>query len=244
MPEHNAALEIRSNEMEEVVGNVPSWIIRWGITVLFAVGLTGLIISTVIHYPDTLHAKVLMQAVDQPGKVTIRKTDENANMVFTYLVKNGDQVVAGDTLLARYDPKTGQNYYTITPMAGKIYISRGIDEKNTLDRLIWVVPKSSKAEIKIKYGNKGAGNVKVGQLVKIVLSDFPSNEYGFIEGRITSILPVQVDGEHQAYVELPRQKIVTSENKEIPILPVMEGDGEIFLSDRSIFQRIFGSVFH
>jgi hypothetical protein len=128
-------------------------------------------------------------------------------------------------------------------MAGQIYISKGIDEKNTLDQLIWVVPKSSKVEVKIKYDNKGGGDVRVGQAVKIELADFPSSEYGFLEGRISSILPIQMNGEHQAYVKLRSTKIITSENKEIPIVPVMEGTGEILLNDRSIFQRIFGSIF-
>lgn len=241
MPENNVPLEIRSNEMEELVGNVPPWIIQWGITVLFVVAVLGLIISNFIHYPDTLMAKVIIQATEQPGKVTVRR--EDASQEFKFLVKEGDQVVPGDTLLIHLDKNTGKKIPTITPMAGKIYISKGIDEKNTLDQLIWVVPKSSKVEVKIKYHNKGAGNVKMGQSVRIELTDFPSSEYGFLEGCISSILPIQVEGEHQAYVELNNKNIITSENKEIPITPVMEGSGEILLNDRSIFQRIFGSIF-
>lgn len=228
--------------MEEIVGNVPAWIIQWGITVLFVVGILGLFISNFIHYPDTLAAKALIQATEQPGKVTIRR--EDASQEFKFLVKEGDQVVPGDTLLVHLNKTTGKSIATITPMAGKIYISKGIDEKNTLDQIIWVVPKSSRVEVKIKYNNKGAGNVRVGQSVKIELADFPSSEYGFLEGRVSSILPIQLNGEHQAYVKLKSKKIITSENKEIPIVPIMEGDGEILLNDRSIFQRIFGSIFY
>lgn len=241
MPENNVPLEVRSNEMEEIVGNVPAWIIQWGISVLFVVALVALFIANFIHYPDTLIAKVLVQATEQPGKVTIRR--EDASQEFKFLVKEGDLVVPGDTLLIHLDKNTGKSVATITPMAGKIYISKGIDAKNTLDQLIWVVPKSSKVEVKIKYNNKGAGNVKVGQSVKIELADFPSSEYGFLEGHVSSILPIEIEGEHQAYVELKNRNIVTSENKEIPIAPVMEGSGEILLNNRSIFQRIFGSIF-
>jgi len=242
MPENNSPLEVRSNEMEEIVGSVPSWIIQWGITVLFVVAVLGLFISNLIHYPDTLAAKALVQATEQPGKVTVRK--EDASQEFKFFVKEGDQVVPGDTLLTHLDKNTRKSIATITPMAGKIYISKGIDEKNTLDQLIWVVPKASRVEVRIKYANKGAGNVKVGQFVKIELNDFPSSEYGFLEGRVSSILPVQIGSEHQANVKLNSNKIITSENKEIPIVPIMEGNGEILLNDRSIFQRIFGSIFY
>jgi hypothetical protein len=244
MPDNNESLEIRSNEMDEVVGNIPSWIIRWGITVLFLVGMLGIVISYFIRYPDTLSGKVLVQALNQPGRARITKTDENANVVFTYHVKNGDHVVKGDTLFTARDPKTDKITPTTTPMAGSIYLSKGINDKNKIEEYVWVVPPSPKAEIKINYSNKGAGNVKIGQQVRIELSEFPSSEYGFLEGKIASILPLQIDGERQAYVELGSKKMLTSTNKEIPILPLLEGSGEILLSDKSIFQRIFGSVFH
>lgn len=242
MPEINQPFEVRSNEMDEIVGQVPPWLVRWGIAVLFCVGIIGLTISQHVRYPDTLLADVLVQAKEQPGKVTIRR--EDANQRFNFLIKDGDQVKVGDTLLIRTDVKKNEAEAIITPMAGKIYISKGIDVNNTLDQIVWVVPKASSFDVKIKYNNKGAGNVKPGQLVKINLYDYPNNEYGFLEGTITSILPVQVDEHHQASVKLKGAKLVTSRHKELPVLPTMQGDAEILLNDRSIFERIFGSILH
>jgi len=242
MPNSNHQFEVRSEEMEEIIGQVPNWIIRWGICVLFLVAVIGLLIIRSVRYPDILPAQVLVQARQQPGKVTVRRVD--ASQEFILLIKDGQMVVKGDTLLVHKDNKTGKNYPIITPMAGKIYISNGIDEKNTLDYVIWVVPKTSSFDIKIKYGNKGAGNVRLGQLVKINLDDYPNNQYGFLEGRISSVLPVQLDNLHQGYVKLRNSKLITSTNMELPILPTMQGDGEIQLNDRSIFERIFGSLLH
>ena len=34
-------IELRSEEVQEVMGEIPSWIIRWGITLLTAVVLTS-----------------------------------------------------------------------------------------------------------------------------------------------------------------------------------------------------------
>ncbi len=242
MPVNSHSLELRSAEMDELVGNIPPWIIRWGITVLFAVGILGISISCLIKYPDTISAKVLIQAVNQPAKITVSR--KSPGEVYKFLIKEGDSVVAGDTLMIESNRNAGERYPIITPVAGKVYTSNSINVKNPLDQIIWVVPKSSKVEIKINYSNKGAGNVKVGQIVQISLSGFPANEYGFIQGRIYSILPIQVNGTHQAYVKLQDKGIITSENEQIPIRPLMEGDGEILLNDRSIFQRIFGNIFH
>jgi len=240
MPEANNQLEIRSNEMEEIIGQVPHWITRWGIAVLFCVATIGMVIAYYVRFPETLSATVFVQAKEQPGKVTVRR--EDASQEFKLLIKNGQSVNIGDTLLLHTDLKKGITSPTVTPMAGKIYISNGIDEKNTLDYVIWVVPKTSKFEIKMKFPDDGAGNVKVGQPVRINLADYPSDEYGYIEGKISSILPMQVDDAHLAYVSLQSGRLFTSNRKELPILPLMKGEAEILLNDKSIFQRIFGSV--
>lgn len=242
MPEMNHHHEVTNNssEMEEIVGQVPPWLVRWGLGVLFCVGIIGLAISNKVSYPDTFPAEVLVQAKQQPGKVTVRR--EDASQRFSFLVKDGDQVRMGDTLLIRTDINKQESESIITPMAGKIYVSEGIDAANTLDKIIWVVPKATSFEVKIKYANRGAGNIKIGQSVKINLYDYPNDEYGFLDGKIANILPVQVDDQHQAYVQLYQDKLITSKNKELPVLPTMQGEAEILLNDRSIFKRIFGSI--
>lgn len=242
MPENNNhILEARSAEMEEIIGIIPNWITRWGLTLLFIIAVLCIGVSSFISYPDTIHAEVLIQAVNQPGKVTVKRSD--ANQIFDFRVKDGDFVKPGDTLLTHIDKNTSKSYSTVTPMSGKIFLTDGTNEHNTLDKIIWVVPNSDKAEIKIKYPNKGSGTVKVGQNVKIELYNFPNNEYGFLEGKISSIFPVEVEGEHTASVVLKNEKLVTSENKILPIQPILKGEGEIFINERSIFSRIFGSVF-
>lgn len=240
MPESNTELEIRSNEMQEIIGQVPHWITRWGIIVLCCVGVIGIIISNYIHFPEILPATVFVQAKEQPGQVTVRR--EDASQEFKLRIKNGQIVNVGDTLLIHKDNKNHTVKPILTPMKGKIYISNGIDQKNTLDYVIWVVPATTGFEIKLKFADKGAGGVKVGQAVQISLTDYPPAEYGFLEGRISSILPMQVDNAHQGYITLKNNKLITSKQIEIPVLPVMNGDAEILLNDKSIFQRIFRSI--
>ena len=234
-------IETRSNEMEEVVGNIPSWIIRWGIATLFCIMILFLFISNFIKYPDTLSGKAIIQAKNQPGKITIQRTD--ASQHYKFYVKDGDKVNPGDTLLIQFNDTSKSVAPIITPMKGKIFISEGTDENNTLDQFIWVVPPSSQVNIKIKYSNKGAGDVQVGKKVKIELNDFPQHEYGYLEGKIISVMPLQIDGERQAYVQLDGNKLVTSTNKELPVLPIMQGSAEIILNNKSIFQRVFRSIF-
>ena len=45
MPEKD--IELRSEEVQEVMGHMPSWILRWGITLFFVIILTLLILSLI-----------------------------------------------------------------------------------------------------------------------------------------------------------------------------------------------------
>ena len=45
-------IELRSEEFQEVLGSVPPWILRWGITVLAIVVVILLIGSAIVKYPD------------------------------------------------------------------------------------------------------------------------------------------------------------------------------------------------
>ena len=47
-------IELRSEEVQEVMSHVPVWILRWGITVLFCIVIILLIGSYLFKFPDVL----------------------------------------------------------------------------------------------------------------------------------------------------------------------------------------------
>ncbi len=241
MPDHNSNhSDSHSQEMDEIIGRVPHWVTRWGITVLFMVSFIGLLISNIVEFPETVSAEVLIQAKEQPGKVSLKRDD--ASQEFLFQVEEGDYVYPGDTLFIHKNDKKNIFNPIITPMAGTVYISKGIDKDNTQDYLVWVIPEATEFEIKINYPVKGSGKVKVGQDVIIRIFDFPDKEFGFIRGEISRIHPVPVDGNYQAFVSLSTDKLVTNLGIELPIQHLMVGSGEILLENKTIAQRIFGSM--
>ena len=48
---NNKDIELRSEEVQEVMGQVPAWIVRWGITLLFLVVVALLVGSCFFKYP-------------------------------------------------------------------------------------------------------------------------------------------------------------------------------------------------
>lgn len=83
-----------SEEAQEILGRIPSWIIRWGITVIFSI-FAGIIIGCCfIGYPERVNATVTVTTVNAPVDVLARS---GGNIEAIY-VSNEEMVNAGDIL--------------------------------------------------------------------------------------------------------------------------------------------------
>ncbi len=63
-------IELRSEDFQEVLGHVPPWILRWGITTLAVVVVIILIGSAIIKYPETIPAQIVLTGNTPPVIVT------------------------------------------------------------------------------------------------------------------------------------------------------------------------------
>ena len=63
------AVELRSEELQEVMGKIPSWILRRGIAVLFGVVFVLLVGSAFFTYPDMIQAPVTLTGSMPPAGV-------------------------------------------------------------------------------------------------------------------------------------------------------------------------------
>ncbi len=94
MEEHDK-IELRSEDVQEILGTPPSWILRWG-TILIFIGVCILAwVVWVVKYPDIIHAPILITTEMPPVPVVARSTGYLSRLV----VKDGDTVKAGDLLV-------------------------------------------------------------------------------------------------------------------------------------------------
>ena len=66
-------IEIRSDEVQEILTEVPNWMIRYGITLIFAIILSVLVLSWFIKYPETIEGSVEL-TTEQPPITLVAKT--------------------------------------------------------------------------------------------------------------------------------------------------------------------------
>jgi len=86
-------IEIRSEEVQEIISHVPNWIIRWGITMIFVVFLIFLTVSWFVKYPDVLKAKVMITSNPAPIEIIAR-----ADGPLALLKEDGATVQPGEPL--------------------------------------------------------------------------------------------------------------------------------------------------
>lgn len=83
-------VELRSEEVQEVMSHISPWVVRCGITVLFIILFLILVGCWVFKYPDTLAAEVTLATEEPPAFVLAHATGK----LDTLYVENGNMVQA------------------------------------------------------------------------------------------------------------------------------------------------------
>ena len=65
-------VEIRSNNVQEILGHVPVWIVRWGITLITVIVLGVLTGSWFYQYPDIVRSPVMVTTENPPSPVVAK----------------------------------------------------------------------------------------------------------------------------------------------------------------------------
>ncbi|MEN8122294.1 MAG: HlyD family efflux transporter periplasmic adaptor subunit [Bacteroidota bacterium] len=113
MPNEIDKIEIRSDEVQEILGFIPHWIIRGGISVIFLIIVLLLIGSWYFKYPDVISSSITI-TTENPPAALVAKTSGKIESV---LVKD-KQVVTEYQLIALIENTA--NYQHILDLSQKL----------------------------------------------------------------------------------------------------------------------------
>lgn len=94
MPNGNDNIINRSDEVQEIIGKEPSWLLRSGQTALMIFILLLLLGSFLFHYPDIISARVVVFSENPPAHIVARTTARIDHL----LVNDNDTVKSGDVI--------------------------------------------------------------------------------------------------------------------------------------------------
>ena len=80
--------------VQEILGAIPSWIIRWGVTVIAAVFALIVIGCCIIKYPQTIVSAISIISTNPPSQLEARYS----GIIDTIAVINGQAVKQGDLI--------------------------------------------------------------------------------------------------------------------------------------------------
>lgn len=86
-----------------------------------------------------------------------------------------------------------------------------------------------------------SGKVKVGQKCRISLTDYPSAEFGILQGEVESISSASKEGYYNVRIALPKQ-LYTNINRALYPKIEFNGQTDIVTDDLTLFDRLFKSL--
>ena len=94
--------QIRSDEVQEIISAVPSWMIRWGITLIFGLIVMLVGLSWLIKYPDIIFGNATLTTLEPPVKLVVKSSGKLTNI----LAEDGSIVEKNQVIAEMENPVT------------------------------------------------------------------------------------------------------------------------------------------
>lgn len=133
MPKNNK-IEIRSSEVQEILGGIPSSIVRYGIFMFMIVLAVIIGASFVFKYPDVIRSNIVVTTENPPATIVARSTGKIEQL----LVTDNQKVQAGEIIALIQNPSNNNDIQklnilidSVQPVFDSLGFSKFIDfDKN------------------------------------------------------------------------------------------------------------------
>lgn len=230
----------RSEEAQEVIGRMPHWIIRWGITVMAGFIILLFMIAAFVKYPETISTQIQLAPLHSPTVVS-SKTSGSITQIF---IADSQQVSKGQQLLQAISDSSGEEFSLAAPIEGRAVFVMAIKQGMSVQKkepLIAIIPPSFNSNDFIVTGIVDVSNKKhlsIGQTIEVQLANYPQETYGRLKGKIYKISPVATGGGYIFNVAFENGLVTTNHNK-INVQDKLSGTGTVIVKDKTILMRLF-----
>ncbi len=145
-------IEIRSNEVQEILGGVPSRIVRYGILTIFVVFVLLLVFSWLFQYPDVISSKVVVTTERPPATIVARATGQIKEL----FVSDTQHVSSGEVIAIIENPGIYEDVLQLNqliPSIQQFLIDYNISEKIDFPKNLQLGPIQEEYSLFIKKYN-------------------------------------------------------------------------------------------
>jgi len=116
-------IELRSEDVNDILSRPPGWILRWGSAVIFIIVALLLVGSAIFKYPDRLVAPVLVTSENLPAQLVSKTT----GMLQNIFKKEGELVSKSELIATIENPTSYENYLELKSITTQFSDSLGSD---------------------------------------------------------------------------------------------------------------------
>jgi len=102
-------IELRSEDVNDILSRPPAWILRWGSSVFVIIVAMLIAGSAIFRYPDKLTAPILVTSENLPAQLVAKTTGRLQNI----FKKDGDLVSRNELIATIENPTTYENYMAL-----------------------------------------------------------------------------------------------------------------------------------
>nr|WP_295868175.1 HlyD family efflux transporter periplasmic adaptor subunit [uncultured Chitinophaga sp.] len=146
-------------------------------------------------------------------------------------------------------------YLLVAPYNGVVHELRSVQANDVLtagEEVYMITPEKSSFIASALFPSTNFGKIGKGQQAHILLDQFPYNEYGYLEGKVTFISSTpqaaatgkqgaDQQPQYRVYVQLG-DSLVSSYQRRLAFTPEMNGTIRIITRDKNLLQRLMESV--
>lgn len=236
-PGQPGQLEKHTEEIQEIITKVPTWIVRYGITLLFIIILAMLSISILVPYPEIVRSPLKLQST---GNTVSVGADTSGRITKVFIGKN--MAVKKGQLLIEIRKDIDQKTYILkAPNEGTVGFSAIVQPGNIAvqnQELLKIHPLNEQF-FGVMYIRKNEINkIKVGQDVIIKLTGTTSQVNNSMRGKVDFVADEPIKDHFFVKVLFDNSDVARS----VKMKNWMEFEAQIVIQKSNLFKKIFGNI--
>ncbi|MGF7139656.1 HlyD family secretion protein [Roseimarinus sediminis] len=116
-------IELRNDEVRDILQRMPHWAIRWGITIIFAAIAFLLFFSYLYRYPDLIRSEVVVSASNPPALLKARTSGK----IVMLAANEGDPVEMGRVLATIENPANSDDVEQLNLLLGSHFDQHSVE---------------------------------------------------------------------------------------------------------------------
>jgi hypothetical protein len=228
--EKQTDINLTNNEVKDILGTPPKWILRWGNLLLLLIMIIMITGSLFIRHPEMIAGTIEIMPVKKEIKVLVPLNVT----IDTVLIKDSARITRGDSLL-KY--RIADKVYTvIAPQTGIVTVEQLLSKGQVIDQdstVISIDPLGQTYTVKGIFPAAAINKIYPGQLLDINMNDYPKEDFGSLAA--TAITKPAPDSIGNAFINIKlNNNTITNCGKTLPIRTLARGTCYTMISNKRL----------